>query len=55
MKAAKFGMPASEAHRMVERHFTVMTERKLLEEMHFAHAVQELPKLKAALDAIKVA
>lgn len=54
MKAAKFGMPASEAYRMAERHFIVMTERKLFEEMHFAHAVRELPKLKAALDAIRV-
>lgn len=49
---AKYGMPASESDRIVERHFVVMQERKLFRELHFAHALQAGSALSKALARI---
>lgn len=45
-------MPASEGHRIVKRHFVVMQERKLVEELHFQQALSVGPGLSAKLDAV---
>ena len=50
-RIAKYGMPASEGHHIVERHFVVMQERKLVEELHFQHALSVGPVLSAKLAA----
>lgn len=51
-RIAKYGMPASESHRVPENHFVVMQERKLFRDLHFAHALRVGPALRAALDEL---
>jgi hypothetical protein len=51
-RIAKYGMPASESHRVPENHFVVMQERKLFRDLHLAHALRAGPGLRAALDGL---
>lgn len=51
-RIAKYGMPASEGRHIVERHFVVMQERKLVEELRFQHALSVGPVLSAKLAAV---
>lgn len=48
----KFGMGASEQHKIVERHFAEAQERQAIAEYHFAHALVVAPVLRAAFDRI---
>ena len=52
MKADKYGLPASEADKIIERHFVVNHERKLLDDLHFAYAMRVGPGLAAALGSV---
>lgn len=51
-RIAKYGMPASESQRYEASHLVVMQERKRIEELRFAHSLQALPSLRAALDRL---
>ena len=44
----KFGLPASEQHRIVERHEAVSRDRHIIADLHFAHMLAVGPALCAA-------
>lgn len=48
----KFGMGASEQHKIVERHFAEAQERQAIADYHFANALVVAPVLRAAFDRI---
>ena len=48
----KYGMGASEQHKIVERHFAVAQERQAIADYHFANALLIGPALRAAFDSI---
>jgi hypothetical protein len=49
----KYGMGASEQNRLVERHFAVMQEERLISRLHLDHALQIGPAVRGALDKIR--
>ena len=46
-----YGMGVSEQHKIVERHFAVMEERRAISAFHVAHALYMAPVLRALFDA----
>lgn len=48
----KYGMGASEQHKIVERHFAVMEERQAIDAAQLAHALHVGPSLRAAMENI---
>lgn len=51
-RVVKYGMAASEQHRLVERHFAVMHDQKAISAAHIAHALQVGPSLRVAMERI---
>ena len=49
----KYGLPASEQHRIGERHVAVMQKRKLLEDLRFAHALRVGRAPRAHMRAVR--
>lgn len=49
----KYGLPASESDRIVERHFLLAREKKLSEELAFARLLHAAPKLSAMLAQLR--
>lgn len=52
-RIVKYGMPASESEKLVERHFEVTLTERAIADAKFAHALRQGPKLRAALDRLK--
>lgn len=52
-RIVKYGMPADDSERIVERHFAVALERRAFADAHFARAIAQGPKVAAALQRIK--
>lgn len=48
----KYGLPASQSEKLVERHFEVMTLRRAAAEDEFAHLLRVGPALAAGLRRI---
>jgi len=49
----KYGLPVSEQHRIVERHFVVNLERNLIRDLHWAQAARAASGLAAALASVE--
>lgn len=49
----KYGLPASESEKLVERHFERTLTERAIADAQFAHALRQGPKLSAALDRLK--
>lgn len=43
----KYGLPISEADKIIDRHFVVMLERKRHDQLHVEHALRALPPIFA--------
>ena len=52
VSAVKYGMAASEQHRLVERHFAVLLDERAIIAAHVAHALRVGPSLRAAMAKI---
>lgn len=50
--AAKYGMPASESKRYEAAQTAIASERAVLKELRFTHALRVGPSLRTALDAL---
>lgn len=48
----KYGMAATEQHRIVERHFVVMHERQAIDAAQLAHALRVGPLLRVTMEGI---
>lgn len=48
----KFGLPISEQHKILERHASVMEERRVIADLHYYRALTLDPVLRAAFDRI---
>lgn len=46
----KYGMGASEQYKIVERHFSVMEERRAISAFYVAHAMRMAPFIRALFD-----
>ena len=52
-RIVKYGLPASQSEKLVERHFEVTLTERFIAEAEFARILREGPKLAAALDRLK--
>lgn len=49
----KYGLPASQSEKLVERHFEVTLTERAIADAQFAHALRVGPELSAALGRLK--
>jgi len=52
VRIVKYGMGESEQHKILERHVTVMEDRRAIANYHFAHVLARGPALRAAFDSM---
>ena len=52
-RIVKYGLPASESEKLVERHFEVTLLGRAVADAVFAHALRQGPKLRQALNRLK--